>query len=262
MWRTILIILVLLIVGSVFAQDDVMPQHIVSAWEQINLDPLLENDNEPFYVAFLQIDADTLLEVARGADVVYTRNEDGTYSGATLLPVPYEFSSTLTIIDEDTYEVFSSVTSGTFTSETDLRYERQDFNLSVWVEPERDLQEFSLFQECMGRVDVSPPTAFSDPDPILPIVFDDELGVMRLGDTLLIGGGDAYELEEERPFGQFMQIIVQSAMVSEDVIDFEYNSIADGRDDCELRYQTQYILFDMDYEALYTRVDAMSTEDE
>jgi len=246
---------------TIIAQDDDMPDNLYSAWTVTDL--LAEDGDEPIenLVAFLHIDEETILEVWTGADVIYTLQDDGTYSGANLLPVGYDFSATLTIIDEDTYETFSEISSGTFTTETNLLYERTEIEIGVWIEPERDLQEFSLFGDCMGRVDVSPPLAFSQPDPILTILIDEDAGELVLGENVLTGSG-TYELEEEDTFGQFARVTTQTAVVSEDAIDFSFYSIADSRDDCELIYETQFLPFDGDYEDFFDLVEEISEPEE
>lgn len=240
-----------------FAQEtDETSNHLYSAWTVTDL--LADDDDAAIedYVVFLQVDDDTLLEVWSGADVVYTLEADGSYSGTSLLPDDYEFLATLTFIDEDTIETYSEINAGFFTSTRNLLYQRTDMLVGVWIEAERDLQEYSMFGECMGRVDTSPPRAFSEPDPILTIHIDEEAGELVIGKHVLTGSG-TYELEEESEFGQFIQVVTQTAVVTEDTIDFTYHAIADGRDDCELIYETQYLPFDADYEAFFELVDSL-----
>ena len=173
----------------------------------------------------------------------------------------YDFEATLEIIDEDTRQVASVTTSGAMTFESNLLFERSDLEFGVWVEGERNLSEYSMFAECMGRVGVEPPGAFAEPDPILPIRVDDEAGTLTIGNTMLTGEGGEYELVEEGEFGQFTQVITQKASVSEDAITFTYHAVADERDDCELHYETTFTPFDGDYEALMARAAELGAEE-
>jgi hypothetical protein len=118
-----------------------------------------------------------------------------------------------------------------------------------------------MFADCMGRTGVEPPGAFANPDPILPIRIDDEAGQLYIGDTVLTGGDGTYERTEEGEFGQFTQVITQTAVVSEGNISFSYYAVADGRDDCELRYDTTFVPFDGDYDALFAGAEALSAGD-
>ncbi len=267
MKKSALIFLIMLLFSStIFAQDEDETDndsHRASAWIVIDLTAEDDDDESAtVYASFLELEDGSLLEVWSGEDVLYSPNDDGTYSGATLYPAEYEFEATLTIIDEDTIETMSVIDTGTFTIETNLSYERTDFDIGIYTEFERDLQEYSLFGECMGRIDNSPPLAFAQPDPILVILIDEDAGEMIIGEHMLVGDGTTFELEEEGMFGQFEQITTQIAIVSEDAIDFTYYSIADNRDDCELRYETQYVPFDGDFANFFTQLESLIEAEE
>jgi hypothetical protein len=233
------------------------------AWLVTDLDEEESEDAVARYVVFLTLDdGDTLIEVAAGEDVIYTKGEDGLYSGAPLIPTDrYEFEATLEVVDDDTYQVASAIKTGSLTFESNLLFERSDLEFGVWVEGERNLTEYSMFAECMGRVGVEPPGAFAEPDPILLIRVDDEAGTLTIGNTVLAGGGGAYELVEEGEFGQFTQVVTQTASVSEASIAFTYHAIADERDDCELHYETTFTPFDGDFEALMARAEELGAEE-
>ncbi|RMF77211.1 MAG: hypothetical protein D6737_18445 [Chloroflexi bacterium] len=258
----IALLLTLSVTGIVMAQDDDETAFTASGWLWTDLDDDASDEGAETFVVFLSPDdGATLIEVARGADVVYTLSDDGLYSGATLVPAAVDFAATLEVIDEDTRQVMSVTRTGALTFETNLQYDRSDVAFGVWVEGERDLMEYTMFAECLGREDGSPPSAFATPDPILPIAIDDEAGTLTIGgDLVLSGGGGVYERVDEAPFGQFTQVITQTATVSDDSIAFTYHAIADGRDDCEVRYETTFVPFDADYEALLERGDMLGDD--
>ncbi len=255
----LLLILVLGIVPAGIAQDDAEANPeaggvVVPLWLAT------DEDGEPRYVAFLFLDDGTIVEAGLGADVIYTPVDDGTYSGEPLVPAGYEFAATLQLIDDETIQVASTITSGVFSTESNITYSLTDLEAGIWIEYPRDVIEFSKFGECMGRLDAEPPGAFTDSDPILPIVIDEEAGEFWLGPHILTGGDGSYELEVTGEFGQFTDVTTRTATVVDDTIAFRYHSIAAERDDCEMIYESTYSRFDGDFAALFERVNDMGAE--
>ena len=245
-------------VSMVIAQDegdDELEGVIAPLW--LAADSNADADAEPRYVAFFFLDDDTIIEAGFGADVIYTPSDDGTYNGAPLVPAGFEFSATLEIVDDQTITVASTTSSGVFSTEANITYTLTDLEAGIWIENPREVLEFSKFGECMGRIDASPPGAFTDSDPIVPIVIDEEAGEFWVGPHILTGGDGSYELEVEGMFGQFADVTTRTATVDADGIAFRYHSIADGRDDCEMTYESTYSRFDGDFEALFMRVEEM-----
>lgn len=262
---SLLIIIVILCLTStlIMSQDtDDEEREAVTATLWFAKEEDSDADDEPRYVAFLFMnDSETIVEAGFGADVLYHLGDDGLYSGQMLVPSAFEFTATLEIIDDETIQVSSETTSGTFTTASDITYTLTEIEANIWIENPREIIEFSKFGECMGRDLPDPPGAFADADPILPIIIDDEVGELRLGPHVLLGGGDAYELEVEGQFGQFPDVTTRTAIVGDESIDFSYYSIADGRDDCEMIYESSYVLYDGDFEAMMEQINDMSEEE-
>lgn len=269
----LLLVSYVLVAGAQDATEEATPEAtlmaadslelVASAWEVSTLEEAA-TDEPPQDVIFLELDdGETLIEVTDGPDIVYTRTDDTTYAGSLLVPTDsYGFEATLTLIDDDTREITSATETSYSTYESNFRYVRTDREYGVWVEGERTLEEYSLFAECLGRTDVSPPDAWVTPDPILPIALQDDEAVLLLGDTELSGTGGTYIYEEAGTFGQFPAVTTQTATVADNVITFDYYRIADERDDCELRYTTTYYPFNGDYELLFSRADSLSDRDD
>lgn len=224
----------------------------VSGWITTEADE--DAPDDPVYTIFLDLaDGETILEIGTGADVVYTRQADGTYSGAPLVPTDaYTLEATLEIVDDETRQSNSTLSSTAFTSETSRMYTRSDAAFSIWVEGDRTLTEYSLFAECLGLTSATPPRTFATADPIVPVRIDEEAGLLWIGDWELTGSG-TYTRETEEPFGQFNRVTTEVAVVDPGAIQFSYHAIADERDDCELRYTSIYTPFDGDLEALLGR---------
>ncbi|GEM_PF-3485821 len=235
------------------------PPMTVNLW--LEVDPeVVEGDTSADGTLLLEVDEDTLLAVVGGADVVYTRDTGDVYVGTPLIDLGIDSEATLTFVDEDTVETTAVTRTGTLTLESSRTLARSELSAQVWIESERDLEEYSMFAECMGRTAVSPPGAFARPDAILPVRVDDDAGELLLGNVLLTGGGGAYERVTESPFGTFTQVITQTATVSDSQIMLTYYAVADERDDCEVRYTSVFIPFDGDFDALFARADELAAE--
>ncbi len=224
----------------------------VSGWITTEADE--DAPEEPVYTVFLDLDdGETILVIGTGADIVYTRQTDGTYAGAPLVPSDaYDLESVLEIIDEDTRQTNSITTTTAFTSERSLLYSRSDTEFSIWVEGDRSLTEYSMFAECLGLTSATPPGVFATADPIVPVRIDEDAGLLWIGRWQLVGSG-TYTREIEEPFSQFTRVTTEIANVSDGMIDYSYHSIAGERDDCELRYTSVYTPFDGDLGALLAR---------
>ena len=197
-------------------------------------------------------DGATLIEVTRGEDLLYTQLADNSYSVVPLFPTAdYQYIGTLAILDADTRELNATTTTGTFSFDSHLKFERTDLDYTVWMETERTVSEYSMFQECMGRTDVTPPAAWTTPDPLVPIRVDDEAGTLYIGSDAYTGGGGSYQRVTDAAFGQFQQVITETVtMTADNAITFEFHAIADERDDCEMIYEATLVPFDGDYAAL------------
>jgi len=258
--RYFMILLMLLIApGLLLAQTDDDETEdtgvTVPLWLATEADA--EDDAAPRYVAFFFLDDGTIMEAGFGADVVYTPSDDGTHGGAPLVPSGFEFSATLELVDDETIVVTWETTSGIFSTESHITYTVTDLEAGIWIENPREVIEFSKFAECMGRLDAQPPGAFTDSDPILPLVIDEEAGELWRGPHILTGGGGSYALETVGEFGDLADITTQTATVADDTITFRYHSIAGERDDCEMIYESTYSRFDGDFDALFSRVDEL-----
>jgi hypothetical protein len=252
--------------GVLYAQEDPDTFYEVPLWNVIELEdgePVDPEENTlPLTVAFLSLDeGDTLIAVWAGPDIVYTLNEDGTYAGATLIPEPYEFEATLEVIDETTMQSASVLNAGAFTSETTYRYELSDDApvARIYTEGERTIEEYSQFQECMGRTDVEVGSAWTTPDLLIPIVVDLEEGLMIWDQREFIGddGGQGTHVETTE-FGTLQNVITRTFHPAGDyAFDFRYHAIAGERDDCEMIYQSTFTPFDGDFEALFARAEEL-----
>lgn len=269
MYKKICLFIIVLVgvmgVGWVGAQDDDELELPITAvaWQRIDSNAPPDFDGEPAYVVFLESDdGATLYEIEAGVDTIYTRNTDGSYSAAPLMPTDaYELTATLVNVNDDTRRVHALLNYGNFASERNLDYLRTEIVYELWVEQERELTEYSMFGECLGLVDATPPRTYARPDPIVPIRFDEEEGTLYLGNLMLSGGPVTYMREEEDTFGIFGRVTTETAIVSEGRIEWTFHSIADERDDCELRFNATYVYFDGDYAALMERAISLGTTD-
>ena len=244
---------------SALAQDAEEPG-VAPAW--LATDEAGDAD-QPRYVIFLFLDdGETILEAGFGADVIYTLEADGTYSGTPLVPNGFDFSATLTLIDDQTIQVVSETSSGIFTTESDITYTLTDVQAGIWIENPREIIDFSKFGECIGREPIAAPGGFADSDPILPLFIDGETGELRRGPEILTGDGTTFEVEIDGEFGEYTDITTLTAIVDEETIDFTYYSIAGGREDCVMHYVSSYTLFDGDVAGVFERVEAMVEDEE
>ncbi len=261
--------LCLVVVGvpmTTWAQDDDgkdLPTY--TAWQVTRLDEdgnpeeALDPEAPGNTIAVLNLDeGDTLLIVWAGPDIIYELQDDGTYSGHELVDSPtYEFSGTLEIIDEDTMSSYSVTETERFTFETTIIYNRTDAELVVFTELDRTVIEYTQFTDCLGASgEVG--RAWVTPDLLVPF----QIGESSLiwNEQVFTGGGGSYMSERTQPFASFENIITQTFTGTVEGFDYEYHAIANERDDCEMIYESSYVPFDQDFEALYSRADEQAAE--
>lgn len=266
----ILVLLVVLLPIAVLAQDD-EPTYTVSVWlatevdedgNPVEADPTIETlgDGLPLYVGFIQDEATgLLLGVWNGPDIVYTPTGPGTYL-ANLLVVSsiYEYSGTLDVIDADTMMSTSTVTYAFGESESIYLYERvEDESFALYTEQNRDVIEWTQFQECLGREGGDPPGTFTTPDLLV---------MLSVGETELVwnqsvyaGDGTTFSRNSTLPFGELDEVIDETFSANGDALDYSYYSIAGGRDDCELRYSSEFVPFAGDLLALFAAADELAS---
>ena len=247
------------------AQEDPDGFYEVPLWNVIELEdgePVEpEEDVLPRTVAFLSLDdGETLIAVWAGVDIVYTLTEDGTYMGATLIPEPYEYEATLEIIDEATMQSASTLNTGAFTSESAYRYELQEDApvARIYTEGERTIEEYSQFQECMGRTNVEPGSAWTTPDLLVPLIIDPESSTILWDQRTFAEGAGGLENVETTEFGTLENVTTRTLTSGGDEsFAFRYAAIAGERDDCEMIYESNLTPFDGDFETLFARAEEL-----
>ncbi|MCI0711408.1 MAG: hypothetical protein L0154_14740 [Chloroflexi bacterium] len=263
------IALCLLVVPAVVAQDDEPPAFETSTWQVIFLDengdpePVEDEDALPEIVVFITLDdGETLIEVWSGVDVIYTLGDDGLYSGATIIEESYTFAATLEILDENTMHAESMSLYGTQEFSSSLLYERlEDVEATVYTESERDIIEYTQFAECLGRVGVEVGRAWTLPELLVPVQVGEDSIIFAGKEFVDVGG--AYEIVWTQEFGQFENEITETfTPLDEDTLAYRYHATAGGRDDCEMIYESTFIPFDGDFEALFAHAESLADTDE
>ena len=265
-----IVCLLFIMLGSVpfasLAQDDDdtgMPTY--TAWQVTRLDEAgnpeepLDPDAPANKVAILELDeGNTLLFVWAGPDIIYALQNDGTYSGSLLVPSPtYTFTATLEMVDEDTMTSYSVTDTGRFTSETTIVYERTEVEIVIFTELDRTIVEYSQYAECLGRVgDVG--RAWTTSDLLVPFQIGED--TLIWSQEVFTGDGATFINEKTQPLGAFENIITQTFIGNAEGFDFSYYAIADGRDDCEMIYESSYVPFDEDFTTLFERAAAETEE--
>ena len=252
--------------GTLYAQDDPETTSEAAIWYAIELidgEPVEpEEDTPPATVAFLSLDeGETLIAVWAGPDIVYTRNEEGVYTGVTLIPESYEFEATLEVIDEETMEGTSVLTTGAFESESAYRYVlgEDTETLAVYTEGERTIEEYSQFQECMGRTNVEPGSAWTTPDLLIPIIADPEDNLIIWDQRTFAEGAGGLENVETTEFGTLENVTTRTlTSAGDESFVFRYHAIAGERDDCEMIYESTLTPFDGDFEVLFARAEELA----
>lgn len=246
-----------------WAQDDDDAEELTySTWQVTRLDeagdpePPLDPDAPAQEVLMFELnEGATLLIVWTGSDILYTLQDDGTFSGTELVPrSTYTFTATLEMVDEDTFMSYSVTETERFTSETTIIYERTENEYALYTELERTIVEYSQFTDCLGREgDVG--GAWTRSDLLVPIQIGEDTLVWN--QLVFEGGADSFINERTQPFGGFENMITQTFTGTEEGFEFSYHAIADGRDDCEMIYESSYAPFDGDFDALYARAEAL-----
>lgn len=244
-------------------EDDELPTY--TAWQVTRLDedgnPEEGSDSEApaNTVAVLELDeGNTLLIVWAGPDILYELQEDGTYSGHELVDATtYEFSATLEVLDDDTMTSYSVTETERFTFETTIIYERTDAELMVYTELDRTVIEYTQFTDCLGASgEVG--RAWITSDLLVPFQISEDSLIWN--EQVFTGGGGSYVSERTQPFASFENFITQTFTGTADGFDYEYHAIANERDDCEMIYESSYVPFDHDFEALYGRAETEAAE--
>jgi hypothetical protein len=261
--------LIMLGVSAVFAQDDEPPTIETSAWQVTFLDengdpePVEDEDALPEIVVFMSLDdGATLIEVWSGPDIIYTLEDEGLYSGTTLIDESYEFTSTLEVVDENTMHVESVSVYDSREYQSSLIYERlEDVDAAVYTESERDIIEYTQFGECLGRTDTSVGRAWIVPELLVPIQLEEENLIFNSMEFENVGG--LFESVRTTEFGSFENVITETFNPTvDDSLDYRYHATAGGRDDCETIYESTFTPFDGDFEALFERAEELADTDD
>lgn len=262
------ICLALLGVPTVMAQDDESPALETSAWQVSLFDEegeprVVDEAALPEVIVFLSLDdGETLIAVWSGPDVIYTLEDDGTYSGTTLIDESYEFTAMIEVVDENTMEGKSVSVYGSREYMTSLLYERlEDVEAVIYTESERDIIEFTQFGECLGRTDATVGRAWSVPELLVPFQIGEDSLIFARREFVDTGG--SFESVQTTEFGTFENVITETfTPMADNSFEYRYHAIAGARDDCEMIYESTFMPFDGDIEPLFERADALAVTDE
>ncbi len=221
--------------------------------------PTAATPQEVAIVLFIPLADDTrLIEVSTGQEVVYERQASGTYKGSVLVPGAFTFSAELKIVDDKTRTVTSKTTTGAITLTSNLIYNLLEDKYFLMMEGDRKISEYSMFQECLGRKNVTPGAAWTTPDLLIPVRIDKEADVLYLGSKAFPAKAGGYELRTEQKFGTGTQVTTQTLTAATDgSFALRYHGIVDKRDDCEMIYESVLKPFDGDFDALFARAKAL-----
>ena len=219
----------------------------------------------PVWTAILSSeDGAVMIAAAMGADVLFIRDDDtGDYAGSQLVPGGADFGSTLHITGPDTMEETATISYGAFDDHYLLSYTRvEGVTAQFWSEVERSFSDVGFFGPCLGRTDADPGPGWSNPDPIIPVIFGDE-GSLTIDDLEFSGGGGSFVNESLREAGQSSIATTRTVtLVSDTEIEFTFEMVLDERDDCQVIYTSTWVPFDGDVDALVARAESLGTEEE
>jgi hypothetical protein len=212
----------------------------------------LANPEEPEErVLFLEIDENTIIEIWRGPDIVYTRSGgSGPFTGSLLQPGGYEFSATLQLNEDGTRLSTSSVSSGAFDSESRTEYTLTDEEYIVVTEVNRLLYDYSMFSTCMGLTGVQPGRAWVVPDLLIPLRVEPDavyLGAKGLPEF----GPNVYREELSDPSGEASSFTL--GLTGDQIGYIHYEERLDGRRDCRIVYESMLVPYSGDLEGLRSR---------
>lgn len=225
----------------------------VTAWRATYTDeagiPMIDSDageEEAIDTAFLEYE-DSLISVWNGGDFIYTGSPESGYSGTFLVTDPdIDVTTVLTFIDEDTrFEVRYTTLFGTEYAEY-VTYARTDYEIEIWSENARSFLDASMINTCLGKNPGMLGFAYTMPDLLMPFRFQED-GTVLMDEKLYVGG--EHEATNSSPF--ITIVTRRSLALGEGSIGFRLQSIADGRDDCQLIYESNFRPFDEDFEALF-----------
>lgn len=251
--------------ATVESFDDPDPAYRVQAWLATYTDEdgaaLLDPDTGEevtTYAAFLEYD-DGLIAVLPGADIIYTLAEEG-YTGHFLVADPdISVSSSLEIVDEDTRLEVRSTDMFGIEQLSYISYMRTDEEVEIWSESTRDFIETTMLGTCLGKTTVNLSFGWAAPDILMPIYFADDGTVLM--DYRIYTGGENEDIST-RTVGETTTttVVTRSIEVAPSSIAFRLHGIIDGRDDCEMIYESTFTPFDEVYDNLFERSQEIANE--
>jgi len=264
--RFMLFLLLAAPIGYIAAQtEELEPRYRATIWiarstdedGEVYTDSETGEPLEGTETAFLEYE-DGLIIVWPGPDYVFTGNPDDGFTGSFLVADPdITVTSELTFVDEDTrFEVRSAELFGMEQVEYFV-YTRTDEEIEIWSESERNFTETTLLFECFDRDPAPLSFGWTAPDILMPIRFyNDGTIVMDYREYV---GGEHRDIEEPDSNGN-VTVVTRTLDVGTDSIGFRLHGIMNGRDDCEMIYESTFTPFDGDFDALFARAEEIGEE--
>ena len=265
------IVLTIFILSSIsHAQEatEEIPAHRVQAWIASYTDEdgtaLTDPDTGEAIgidTAFLEYEGG-LIAVWPGNDFVFSEDEDGILTGTFLLTDPdIVASSVLTIIDEDTRSEVRTLRLFGTEQTNYITYSRSADEIEIWTESARNFLEDSMLSTCMGRPSVTLSFGYTAPDLLMPFRFNDDGSVLMDG-RLYVGGEHEDVSTREFAGTSTTTVTIRSLDTGGSSIGFGMESTTDGRDDCQLIYESSFSPFDSDFIALLANAETIGAEED
>lgn len=124
----------------------------------------------------------------------------------------------------------------------------------VWSETERVFSDISFFNECLDTFNTEPAPGWAAPD-LLAVITETETGLEIDGVPFLGSAGEyVYEEREETFTGIYYDRITLLGTIEAELFDVNHFYQLDERTDCQVEYDSEYVPFDGDVEALIERI--------
>ena len=207
--------------------------------------------------ALIPADNGEWLLIQAGADYRFTPADEGSFNASLIDSQDlFTFEGTMEFTSPDAFTVvgeFAYDPSCTYTGTTQFELV-EAAEVSIWTEMTREFSDITFFNECLDRDNTVPAPGWAASD-LLALLTETETGLMLDGVVFDGAPGEyIYEDRDETTMGVYYDIITLTGAPEDGLLTVNHFYQIDDRADCQVEYDSEYVPFDGDVDALVSRI--------